>query len=126
MSAIIGTALVAASLIGFAWAILAFRDPAGPAWREKYLVLEALACLIVGTFFFGLALLFQFTLQFAPPLNFALSIGVFALIWAMLVAIWRVMGVRAKVAEFERARAGAPKVPPAAITAPAAELRRSA
>ena len=123
MSAIIGTALVAASLAGFAWATLVFRNPAGSAWREKYLVLEGLACLIVGAFFFGIALQFAFALQFDPPLSWAFCAGVVVLLWAMFAVIWRTMGVRAKVARFEAARAEtrpAPRAPSGGVE----QLRR--
>lgn len=103
MYGIAGAALVVAAIFLFAWAIVAFRDPNGPAWREKYLVLESLACLIVGIFAFGLALQFKFALQFEGALAWGLSIGVFVLLAVVYWAVWKVMGVAAKVAAFEEA-----------------------
>ena len=102
MSAIIGTALVAASIVLFAWTTLVFRNPAGPPWREVIFFLEGLACLIVGLLFVGGALLLQFALQFGWPANLASGVAIVVLAPAAFVAAWRAVGVSARLARFDR------------------------
>jgi hypothetical protein len=117
LSAIVGAALVVASIYIFALAMLAFRNPTGPAWREKYLVLETLACVIVSLFFFGLALLLEFALRFAPPINLALAAAILVLLWPLTKLIWASVGVQAKVLRFKASAGQAQPVSPAAKAA---------
>ena len=105
MPALTGIFLVVASVFLFAWSILVFRDPAGPAWRQTSLVLELLACAIVSIFSFGLALQLQFAVQFEGPTAGIASISVIALTAVIFWAVWRVMGITEKVSKFDACKA---------------------
>lgn len=103
MSAIVGLLLVVASITLFAWAVLLFRDPDGPEWRNRYLVLETVACLVVGGFVFGLAMQIQYVLQLPGAVGAGLAIGALAFAVAAYFVIWRLFGVNAKVGRFDEA-----------------------
>lgn len=103
MSALVGLLLVIASITLFAWAVLVFRDPEGPAWRDRYLVLESAACLIVGGFVFGLAMQIQYALQFPGALGAGLTVGALAVAVVAFFVIWRLLGVSAKIGRFDGA-----------------------
>jgi hypothetical protein len=103
MSAFVGLLLVIASIALFAWAVLLFRDPHGPAWRDRYLVLETVACLIVGGFVFGLAMQIQYALQFPGLPGAAMTLGAIAIAVIAYFVVWRLFGVAAKVSRFDEA-----------------------
>lgn len=122
MIAILGILLVLASILIFAWAIVAFRRPDGPVWRERYLVLESLACAIVGIFVFGMAMQFRFALEFEGPVSWVLCAAVLAFPPFAYRLIWRRLHIDATLASFEAAE-GAAK--PANIAQPPIAANRS-
>lgn len=102
----IGTVLVLFAIVLFGWSIVAFRSPDGAGWRNKYLALESVACVIVAALTFGLALQLQYALRAEGVARLALTIGVFVFLAVAYVVIWRVMGVNSKLARFEATAGG--------------------
>jgi len=103
MYAVVGLLLVIASIALFAWSVVVFRNPSGPAWRDAYLLLEAIVLAIVGLFLVGMGLQIEAALQYPGSLGLGLALGVLAVAAVAYFAIWRLSGVAAKVARFEAA-----------------------
>lgn len=115
MLGLLGAVFVLVSILLFAWAVLAFRNPHGPAWRNRYLVLEAAACAIVALFVFGLAMQLKFALDFPGAMGGALSAAALVFALAAYFVVWRWLGVPAKLAQFDAAEAAmTAAAPPAA------------
>ena len=100
MLAVVGLLLVIASIALFAWAVVVYRNPTGPAWRDAYLLLESIVCTIVGFFLVGMGLQIEAALQYPGSLGLALALAAFVVAGVAYFAIWRLSGVAAKVARF--------------------------